>query len=78
MPIWVHYANNHADFCVSYELKKNTELSSCTFPVQYTEQRIDITGLTDNQVLRTLTRETKIQTAQRKKEYNLTIYHLYF
>ncbi len=47
MPMWAHYANNHAGFCVSYDMKDkdNLALSSCTFPVQYTEQRLDITSL---------------------------------
>ena len=34
MPMWAHYSNNHAGFCVSYDIKSNLELSSCTFPVQ--------------------------------------------
>ena len=48
MPMWAHYANNHAGFCVSYDMKdkRNLALSSCTFPVQYTDQRLDITSLT--------------------------------
>ena len=45
MPMWAHYANNHAGFCVSYDTKHNVALSSCTFPVQYTDQRLDITSL---------------------------------
>lgn len=49
MPMWAHYANNHAGFCVSYDMKENVELSGCTFPVQYTKQRIDITSLMDQQ-----------------------------
>lgn len=47
MPMWAHYANNHAGFCVSYDMKENKQLSGCTFPVQYTNQRIDITSLMD-------------------------------
>lgn len=44
LPMWAHYSNNHAGFCVSYDMKYNRILSDCTFPVQYTEERIDITS----------------------------------
>lgn len=46
MPMWAHYSNNHQGFCVAYDMKhpKNQALSACTFPVQYTEQRLDITS----------------------------------
>lgn len=46
MPMWAHYANNHQGFCVSYDMKEsaNNALSACTFPVQYTNQRLDITS----------------------------------
>ena len=46
MPMWAHYANNHQGFCVAYDMKNpaNAMLSSCTFPVQYTDQRLDITS----------------------------------
>lgn len=50
MPMWAHYANNHTGFCVEYDMKKNTELCDCTFPVQYTDERIDITSLMEDQV----------------------------
>lgn len=49
MPMWAHYANNHNGFCISYDMKVNTQLSSCTFPVQYTDERIDITSLMHEQ-----------------------------
>lgn len=45
MPMLAHYSNNHAGFCVSYDINENKDLKSCTFPVQYTENRIDITGV---------------------------------
>ncbi len=50
MPMWAHYANNHTGFCVSYDMTdvQNNILRSCTFPVQYTEQRIAITCLMDS------------------------------
>ena len=44
MPMWAHYAGNHAGFCVSYDMGANPSLSSCTFPVQYTDERIDMTS----------------------------------
>ena len=49
MPMWAHYANNHAGFCVSYDMKNNVQLSSCTFPIQYCTQRIDVTSLMEKQ-----------------------------
>ncbi len=45
MPMWAHYASNHKGFCVSYDMKANVQLSSITFPVQYTEERLDVTTL---------------------------------
>lgn len=50
MPMWAHYSNNHAGFCVSYDMKANTSLSACTFPMQYTKERLDITSLIFEQV----------------------------
>ena len=46
MPMWAHYANNHQGFCVSYDMTDpdNQKLSSCTFPIQYTNDRLDITS----------------------------------
>ena len=47
LPMWAHYANNHRGYCVAYDMKdsRNSILSACTFPVQYTDQRLDITSL---------------------------------
>ena len=45
MPMWAHYANNHKGFCVSYDVKENLELKSNIFPIQYTEERLDVTTL---------------------------------
>ena len=46
MPMWAHYANNHQGYCVSYDMKNpaNAQLAGCTFPIQYTDQRLDITS----------------------------------
>lgn len=49
MPMWAHYGGNHTGFCVSYEMKENLELRSCTYPVQYTNERLDITKLIEDQ-----------------------------
>lgn len=51
MPMWAHYGNNHTGFCVSYETNANLDLASNTFPVQYTDERLDITSLMRNQVI---------------------------
>lgn len=67
MPMWAHYANNHKGFCVSYDMKNNFDLYSYTFPVQYTDQRIDITSLMDKQVQKII-QEIHIQAAQGKKQ----------
>lgn len=46
MPMWAHYANNHQGFCIAYDMKNpaNTALAGCTFPIQYTDERLDITS----------------------------------
>ena len=67
MPMWAHYANNHAGFCVSYDMKSNVQLSGCTFPIQYTDQRIDITSLMDEQV-KSVIQEIEKQSRVGKKQ----------
>jgi len=51
MPMWAHYSNNHSGYCLSYDMQDtvNIELSSSTFPVQYTDTRIDVTELMTKQ-----------------------------
>lgn len=46
LPMWAHYSNNHRGFCVAYDMNSpnNRIMSSCTYPVQYTDQRLDITS----------------------------------
>lgn len=68
MPMWAHYSNNHKGFCLSYDMKdkRNVQLSGCTFPVQYTNRRIDVTDLMDNQVRKMIT-EIEKQIAEGKK-----------
>lgn len=46
LPMWAHYANNHEGFCVAYDMldPENCELSANTFPMQYTDKRLDITS----------------------------------
>lgn len=67
MPMWAHYANNHTGFCVSYDMKRNVKLSGCTFPVQYTNERIDITCMMDNQA-QEIFLQMEIQRAAGKNE----------
>lgn len=45
MPMWAHYSSNHRGFCVSYDMDANIDLKSNTFPVQYTDERLDVTSL---------------------------------
>lgn len=45
MPMWAHYANNHQGFCVEYDLKDNFQLCASLFPVQYLDQKLDITDI---------------------------------
>lgn len=45
MPMWAHYSNNHKGFCVAYDVKSNPDLGVYTFPVHYTDQRLDITTM---------------------------------
>lgn len=72
MPMWAHYSNNHQGFCVSYDMKdeRNIQLKSCTFPIQYSEERIDVTSLMIKQI-ETIFREGSIQVSQGKKEIEL-------
>lgn len=46
MPMWAHYSNNHHGYCVAYDMKapENLSLSASMFPIQYTDQRLDITS----------------------------------
>jgi hypothetical protein len=47
VPMWAHYANNHKGFCVSYSkhVKENGEIFARALPVEYREERIDITDI---------------------------------
>lgn len=69
MPMWAHYANNHRGYCVSYDMndQRNLKLRSTTFPVQYTEKRVDITNLMESQVENILL-EVEKQQAEGKRE----------
>ena len=51
MPMWAHYSSNHRGFCVSYDTNSNIDLKSNTFPVQYTDERLDVTSLMRKQAL---------------------------
>ena len=50
--MWAHYANNHKGFCVAYDVKDSLDLKSCLFPVQYTDQRLDISSEMVKQALK--------------------------
>ena len=67
MPMWAHYANNHAGYCIAYDMKENALLASCTFPVQYSEQRLDITSLMDS-IARSVTGALETQTSDGNNE----------
>ncbi len=77
MPMWAHYANNHTGYCVSYDMKINKQLSACTFPVQYTNQRIDVTTLMMQQVEKMIY-ELEVQSKEGKKEILLDDLSLVF
>ena len=48
LPMWAHYASNHRGYCVSYKISENPDLSTLSYPVQYTDKRIDITRFVDH------------------------------
>ena len=79
MPMWAHYANNHAGFCVSYDMtdRDNLFLKSCTFPVFYTDDRLDITSVMDSFVSSVNT-EIKVQSAAGKKEILIDDFSIVF
>lgn len=68
MPMWAHYAHNHDGFCVAYDMNDqyNLAMKSCTFPVQYTDQRIDITSVMNSFVEAAL-HELEVQQAAGNK-----------
>lgn len=51
MPMWAHYSNNHAGFCVAYDMDAavNLQLRASTFPVQYIDERLDISSFMKKQ-----------------------------
>lgn len=67
MPMWAHYSNNHSGFCVSYDMKSNSTLSSCTFPVQYISERLDVTSFMREQAQKMCSDVDK-QISEGKKE----------
>ncbi len=73
MPMWAHYANNHKGFCVAYDMNNpfNTALAGCTFPIQYTSERLDITSLM-NKHANIVTAEIDKQLAQGKKQVEIS------
>ncbi len=69
MPMWAHYSNNHRGYCVAYDMKapENLSLSASMFPIQYTDQRLDITSYMKKYAEMTAA-ETDRQIAQGNKE----------
>ena len=72
MPMWAHYSNNHQGFCVSYDMKNpdNQAMCSCTFPIQYTNQRLDITSFMKKYAKMVAT-EVDEQIAQGKRQVQI-------
>ena len=62
-----HYSNNHSGFCVSYDMKLNPTLSSCTFPIQYISERLDVTAFMQEQAQK-MCDEIDKQISEGKKE----------
>ena len=79
LPMWAHYANDHAGFWVSYDMtdRDNLFLKSCTFPVFYTDDRLDITSVMDSFVSSVNT-EIKVQSAAGKKEILIDDFSIVF
>ena len=62
MNMWSHYSYNHAGYCVSYDMRdENQDLTfrSCTHPVQYISERLDITDLMVSQIENILNEKNK-------------------
>ena len=71
MPMWAHYGNNHRGFCVSYNKKNNSKLFSCVYPVQYTDERLDITRLVRKQAIEICSKiDANIKDGQKITVYN--------
>ncbi|MBQ9709632.1 MAG: DUF2971 domain-containing protein [Clostridia bacterium] len=73
MPMWAYYSNNHQGFCIAYDMKDsaNLQLGACTFPVQYTEERLDITSFM-KKYASMVSSEVDKQIAEGKKEIGIT------
>ena len=49
--MWASYSNNHAGYCVSYDItQSNPSLKQFIFPVQYTNKRYNYTDFLEKQV----------------------------
>lgn len=79
MPMWAHYSNNHQGFCVAYDMKNpaNIALSGCTFPVQYTDERLDITSFMKEYVNMVLS-EVDRQSAQGRRQILINDFSLVY
>lgn len=52
LPMWAHYSNNHQGYCIVYDMtdERNVRILANTFPIQYTNVRVDLTVFMKSQV----------------------------
>lgn len=80
MTMWAHYANNHLGYCAAYDTRKdmeNSELRTFAFPIQYVDERIDITDIMYKQI-QIILNEKKRQIALGRKVIQLDDFTLIF
>ena len=53
MPMWAHYTNNHQGFCAAYDINSEgcSDLKKDLLPIQYSDQRYNISELVDEHFL---------------------------
>lgn len=69
MPMWVHYANNHQGYCVEYDTthQYNHLLRSSLFPVQYTDEHINIPLIIEQFIVEALHSKELAKTKNQKE-----------
>ena len=77
MPMWAHYSNNHSGYCVKYNTKQgsNFELRTSLFPVQYVDERVNITSIIEdlmNEMMESL-EKAKLENKKEAIINNLTL-----
>lgn len=73
MPMWAHYSNNHSGYCIQYDTedKRNASLLSNLMPVQYTDERLDVTDIVKGQSEKLINLiEKKMQSGEKEIIYN--------